>query len=312
MKKFTSLLLLSLALSGYAESTTQSTPDGEAAGHTYIDLGLPSGTLWATCNIDAESPYHSGQYFAWGETNPRDLFQWKDYEFFEEEYSDVNGHTTYSATDIGPQISGTKYDAARAQWGNAWRTPTKEEWEELISNCRAEYKTVTVVPPRAGLYLWGPNGNKIVLSLTASPHAGIDPCISRGEYWTATADTEQPDGNPSAMMLYINPSTSHMALKSYGRHDGLAIRPVISHQDATAVGTLTEAAPAMTFADGRIAVSGNADGCQVALSDLSGRQVFASSAANDASLAPSLPKGIYIATLSKGGKAISTLKIAVK
>ncbi|MDE6741321.1 MAG: T9SS type A sorting domain-containing protein [Muribaculaceae bacterium] len=311
MKKFTSLLLLTLALSGYAESSTQITPDGEAAGHTYVDLGLPSGTLWATCNIAAESPYHPGQYFAWGETNPRDFFEWKDYEFFEEEYSDANGHTTYSATDIGRQISGTQYDAARAQWGDAWRTPTKEEWEELISSCRAEYKTVTILPPKAGLYLWGPNGNKIVLSLTVSQNS-IDHCIDKGEYWTATADTEQPDGNSSAMILSFNPTTLIMNLKSEVRHKGFAIRPVISSKDATAVRTLTEAVPAMTFADGRIAISGNADGCQVTLSDLSGRQVFASSATNDASPAPSLPKGIYIATLSKGDKAISTLKIAVK
>lgn len=59
-----------------------SEPDGVIGGHEYVDLGLPSGTLWATYNVGATSPYEKGQYFAWGETDPREDFSWESYKFF--------------------------------------------------------------------------------------------------------------------------------------------------------------------------------------------------------------------------------------
>lgn len=60
-----------------------SEPDGVIGGHDYVDLGLPSGTLWATYNVGATSPYEKGDYFAWGEVEPREDFSWESYKFFE-------------------------------------------------------------------------------------------------------------------------------------------------------------------------------------------------------------------------------------
>ena len=67
-----------------------SVPDGDIGGHEYVDLGLPSGTLWATCNIGADSPYEKGLYFAWGEVEPKEDFTWENYRFFEGYESDPN------------------------------------------------------------------------------------------------------------------------------------------------------------------------------------------------------------------------------
>lgn len=111
MKRLSTTLLLT-AICGFAvsaESPRPSAPDGEVTGHGYVDLGLPSGILWATSNIGAESLFYPGVCFAWGETQTRNNFQWHNYELLQGEYTDEQGNVTYSATDIGQQISGTEY-----------------------------------------------------------------------------------------------------------------------------------------------------------------------------------------------------------
>ena len=85
--------------------------------HEYVDLGLPSGLLWATCNVGADTPEAYGDYFAWGETQPKEVYDGNTYT-----YSD-------NSTILPPEN-----DAATANWGNGWRMPTHEEWEELFNN----------------------------------------------------------------------------------------------------------------------------------------------------------------------------------
>lgn len=317
MKKFTGLFLLCIALNGHSENVdlpTSGIAVGEVAGHEYVDLGLPSGTLWATCNLGAESQYVPGEYFAWGETEARDIFKWYDYQFFNEEYTDAEGSLNYSATDIGKEISGSEYDAARIQWGDGWRTPTQEEWEELIACCHAEYKTESVLPPKAALHIWGPNGNRIRLAQTFSPHNGFYPAVSTGEYWSATSCSDpSEDRYPSAMMMTFNPADSKLKLQANGRHDGLSIRPVISPKDvATSVGTLAESERYIKYENGVISISGYDEGLQLAVADLSGRQVYASKADSNICHLPALTKGIYIVTLSHNNKTMSAIKITVK
>ena len=93
--------------------------------HEYIDLGLPSGLKWATCNIGANAPEEVGDYFAWGEIKPKD------------KYTEENSltYTKNIATSKNRlwNISGKpKYDAATANWGKEWRMPTKDEMLELV------------------------------------------------------------------------------------------------------------------------------------------------------------------------------------
>ena len=192
--------------------------------------------------------------------------------------------------------------------------PTKEDWEELIEYCTAEYKEYTYVSPGNGLHIGGPNGNSILLPLTFSPHGGTTTDVLRGEYWTATSCIDSAnDSYPSAMMLIFNPADSTMKLIPDSRHDGLSIRPVISRKDiSTSVATLTDFIPTMKYEDGIIVLNGYADGCELAVADLSGSTIYASSLNDCKYLLPELSRGIYIATLYKTGKAIGSLKIAMK
>ena len=102
----------------------------EPEQHEYVDLGLPSGTLWATCDIGANSPEEAGLYFAWGETSGYTAeqvgtdknFTWEDYQL---------GNTN-APIDENNNLK-PEYDAATANWGDGWRMPTKAEFEELMT-----------------------------------------------------------------------------------------------------------------------------------------------------------------------------------
>ena len=91
--------------------------NGSIQGHEYVDLGL--STLWATCNIGASRPDEYGKYFAWGETTSKWDFHSSTYKFDD-------------SPNIGNDISGTQYDAAKVNWGDSWEMPSKEDWLEFV------------------------------------------------------------------------------------------------------------------------------------------------------------------------------------
>ena len=101
---------------------------GTQDGHEWVDLGLPSGLKWATCNVGASSPEELGKYFEWEEVNHK--------YYYEQNKEDSNPTYVREYKDI----SGVKgKDVARTHWGGKWRMPTKQECEELIANCSASY-----------------------------------------------------------------------------------------------------------------------------------------------------------------------------
>lgn len=95
-----------LPITGVTSSNSDGA-DGVIGGHEYVDLGLPSGTLWATYNVGATSPYEKGDYFAWGEVEPREDFSWENYKFFERYEVDPNNGEWAVLENIGNDISGT-------------------------------------------------------------------------------------------------------------------------------------------------------------------------------------------------------------
>ena len=105
-------------------------------GFEYIDLGLPSGTKWATCNVGADSETDYGLYFAWGETvgysgiTSKKQFGWGDYKFSK---SGSNKFTKYNGTDY-KKVLDLEDDAAQANMGGKWHMPTVEQIRELKSN----------------------------------------------------------------------------------------------------------------------------------------------------------------------------------
>lgn len=139
-----------------------------------IDLGLPSGTKWACCNIGASTPADDGDYFRWGETKPM-------------KEGDTSSTYPYTGMDIGSDISGTRYDAASANWGTDWRMPTQRQIQELIDNCTYEW---TVYNRTSGAKVSGRNGHTIFL-----PASGYRDCSngslryvgSLGHCWSASA-----------------------------------------------------------------------------------------------------------------------------
>lgn len=129
---------------------------GVANGHEWVDLGLPSGTKWATCNVGAMTPYYCGFYFLYGETNPiRDDAE-NESRCCHKNYSDIK---KMGIVDHNGNLE-MCYDAASANWGTKWRMPTKQECEELVDKCKWIW---SVQGGSNGYKIIGPNGNTIFL-----------------------------------------------------------------------------------------------------------------------------------------------------
>lgn len=130
----------------------QQSDNTDIPSHEAIDLGLPSGTLWASCNMGATAPEEYGDYYAWGETETKKGYGWYNYE-----HCDGTEDTCH---DIGAEICGTKYDVAHVKWGGDWQLPTSDQIDELVENCQHKVTTSKGVK---GTLVTGPNGNTIFL-----------------------------------------------------------------------------------------------------------------------------------------------------
>ena len=187
----------------------------------YVDLGLPSGIKWATCNIGATKPEEYGDYFAWGETEPKTTYDWSTYKWCQKSSTTQTKHCTnskYGAAD-NKTVLDLADDAARANWSGQWRMPTDEEWQELIDNCTWTWTTHNGVN---GYEVKGSNGNSIFL-----PAAGYyyldDLCSagSNGYYWSSSLYAVGPS---DACNVYFNPGDVYRGCDY--RYYGRSVRPV--------------------------------------------------------------------------------------
>ena len=109
------------------------------AQHDYVDLGLPSGTLWATTNVGAINPADYGDYFAWGETQPKSDYSWSTYKWCKgsentlTKYCDQRTYGYNGFTDGLTRLL-SEDDAATANWSSEWQMPSKEQFQELINS----------------------------------------------------------------------------------------------------------------------------------------------------------------------------------
>ena len=139
--------------------------------HPYVDLGLPSGTLWATYNVGATKPEQYadyGDFFAWGDVVPDRDFTWYSYKYGKAQLQwDLYGLTKYNFEGGYPSSIDRlstllpEDDAATVSWGVYWRMPTSEELRELIENCEYSWIEVDGV---YGAKFTGPNGNSVFFS----------------------------------------------------------------------------------------------------------------------------------------------------
>ena len=232
MKKLFSLIcLLALAAgSALAQKMVIKTTDGEIVNYKvskleyvtfeeeYVDLGLPSGTLWARCNLGADSPEQYGYFYAWGETKPKSNYTWSTYTHCN---GSQNALTKYNTTDGLMELKPVD-DAAMVNLGIEWQMPTEEQIEELINS---EYTTWEWTQ------LNGVNGMKITSKSNGNsiffPAAGIQNDtrhISEGEiglFWSRTR-SEDPI---YVYTLYIRSYGPMWSLQS--REGGKSIRPVV-------------------------------------------------------------------------------------
>ena len=176
-------------------------------GHEYVDLGLPSGLKWATCNVGANKPEEDGCYYAWGETKTKEVY-------------DTVTSLTYGKK-LGDFSGVERYDAARANWGGSWRMPTKSEFEELVNNCTW---TFTSIGGNAGFLVTGKNGNSIFLPASGSLNGQSKAKNGKGNYgyyWSSTPYYYDDD----AYILYFSIGVESVNWVS-DRFDGLTVRPI--------------------------------------------------------------------------------------
>ncbi len=193
-----------------------------------IDLGLPSGTKWACCNVGAESPEDFGGYYSWGETEEKSAYNHVSYihsigkdrdgDGFYDDWNDSNG---YYGTwfYIGDDISGTDYDVAHVKWGGSWVMPSNEQMEELVSNCT--YKT-TYKNYEPGLEFTGKNGGVIFFPLTGLNEGTTCYGINKeGFYWTSTVDNREG----FAFAFHISEEFG-AGTERFPRYAGMSVRPI--------------------------------------------------------------------------------------
>lgn len=195
------LFVVFVSTGGFFTGEKSTEPAGSINGHDYVDLGLPSGVKWATCNVGASSPSDYGDYFAWGETSTKSGYN-----------SKTEGKTM---SDIGGSSS---YDAARANWGGSWRLPTLAELEELKERCTWTWTTEN---GHNGYRVQGPNGKSIFLPAAGGRYGTtLNFAGEIGYYWSPTPSED----SYYACGLYFN-SGSRIVDWNY-RYYGYSVRPV--------------------------------------------------------------------------------------
>ncbi len=194
--------------------------------HDYVDLGLPSGTLWATCNIGAEKPEDYGDYFAWGEILPKESYSWSNYrygDFVDNRYEMtkycIDAHWGVDGFFDGKTVLDSIDDAARANWGDEWRVPTKEDWRELYLKTSCTWTELNGVK---GELLTSWNGNSIFLPATGCCMEEMLDNTVVGIYWTSSLQT---DLQMIAWSFHFTLDGCHVC-GSYERSRGQVIRAV--------------------------------------------------------------------------------------
>ena len=185
-------------------------------GHKFVDLGLPSGLLWARTNVGAASSSDDGDYFAWGETESKSYYDWSTYKWGSSssnlsKYNYSDNKTTLEAAD----------DAATVNWGAPCRMPDSSEFEELYSKCDWSWKSS--YNGTSGYLVTGPNGNTIFFPASGyRDFVGLYNHGSFGYYWSRSLNSSDTD---YARYLYFG-SGFISPTRYRNRFYGFSVRPV--------------------------------------------------------------------------------------
>ena len=207
---------------GGATPDTPDTPENTENGYEYVDLGL--SVKWATCNVGASKPEEYGDYFAWGEVEPKEVYDWSTYKWCNSSsntmtkycddyfYGSVDNKTVLEASD----------DAASANWGGSWRMPTDAELTELRTECTWTWTTENGV--NGYKVTSKSNGNSIFLPAAGYRYDSLlyNAVIGTGFYWSSSLNTDYP-----SRAWYVDFHSSYVVRNSYfDRYYGFTVRPV--------------------------------------------------------------------------------------
>ena len=250
---------------GGMDIMTEFTPVGAASephhgtvnGHEWVDLGLPSGVKWATCNVGTGVPYGYGDYFAWGEINPyyspgyaqsdpcnawRDGksagYSWGSYRWCKgsgdmlTKYCTVDNFWAGNGTMDNKTTLDLEDDAAHANWSGNWQIPTADDWTELRTECTWEWTALNGVNGRK---VTGPNGNSIFLPAAGHRNdTGISYADSYGIYWSSSLHYSRSElacsvdfgSQKVGMCIMVKTGNGIYAFCDH-RYSGASVRPVI-------------------------------------------------------------------------------------
>jgi len=213
--------------------------DGTLNGHDYVDLGLPSGTLWATCNVGSNTSEGYGDYFAWAETEAKSTYEWTNYKYCNEITTIVGNNiyydyklTKYCDKDImgyngfvdNITTLETGDDVATVRWGSGWCMPTVEQWEELQRYTTHQWTTQNGV---YGRLFTSSNNKSIFLPAAGYKDSQLQEAGDCGHYWATILDYDPRAGKRIKFNSDGIQNIHHVSSCDW-RYQGKTIRPVRS------------------------------------------------------------------------------------
>lgn len=194
--------------STHKKETVQEPTIGSVNGHDWVDLGLPSGTRWATCNVGASAIQDCGYYLSWGaQYFPKDeIYSRENAPLFGKNIGDISGNITY--------------DAARSKWGGQWRMPNMADFLELVKYCDSKVGMVNGVK---GCVITGPNGNSIFIPYNSVKSGSIkfDSALDVTLWLSTPTDSEMA-------YLFSVDDKGFNTSRCNNKNVGYPIRPVLS------------------------------------------------------------------------------------
>lgn len=186
-----------------------------------VDLGL--SVKWASANVGAEKPEDYGGYYAWGETEEKEVYNETTYKYYNLEWNTIQR--------IGAEITGTRHDVAKAKMGGDWRMPTRDEWYELVNECEWSWTTIN---GHNGFTVTGSNGNSIFIPvagriLTINGQNPDDHIGTSGFYWTSTLaeDDNMPYGQGNYRAYRASLTNGYVRMEGYDVPEiGMSVRAV--------------------------------------------------------------------------------------
>lgn len=204
-------------------------PMEESVITEWVDMGLPSGLLWASYNVGATSPEDYGNHYAWGDTTAKDIFNVSTYPYAKGSYDQLTkycddarwGYHAFS-DDITTLLPD---DDVASHMGEGARTPSKKEWEELMQNTTSVWTTQNGV---CGRRFTSANGNSIFLPAAGQRWDGEHSYVNEdGYYWSSSLVQDSPNG---AWYFFFN-ADKQSIYSSGGRGNGFTVRAVRPVQD---------------------------------------------------------------------------------